>query len=161
MDLTTSLTQALIQSLHKLLHGLAVVPALSSLPAGAGRETREAGPAHPIAALANRAFRAARDIYALAREAEPRPADVNQTLEAELLASRASAAEWQARAKAAESNAAGLEIRLAEAELTALELRSRVICLHGKLATSTATVRYQTMTLALESQATTAGHPRH
>ena len=39
---------------------------------------------------------------------------------------------------------------LAASEMTALELRSRVVCLHGKLATSNATVRYQSLTLALE-----------
>ena len=35
--------------------------------------------------------------------------------------------------------------------MTALELRSRVVCLSGKLATSTATARYQTLALALEA----------
>lgn len=61
-----------------------------------------------------------------------------------------SAAEWQARAEAAELHIRDLEQQLASSEVTAMELRSRVVCLHGKLATSAATVRYQSMTLNLD-----------
>lgn len=61
-----------------------------------------------------------------------------------------SAEGWQARAEAAELHIRDLEQQLASSEVTAMELRSRVVCLHGKLATSAATVRYQSMTLNLE-----------
>ena len=95
-------------------------------------------------------MRTVQDIYALARHAEAgRP----EAREAELAEARLRASQWQSRAEAAERRISELETRLASSEMTALELRSRVVCLHGKLATSTATARYQTLALALESQA--------
>ena len=62
----------------------------------------------------------------------------------------ASAEAWRVRAEAAELHIRDLEQQLASSEVVAMELRSRVVCLHGKLATSAATVRYQSMTLDLE-----------
>lgn len=57
---------------------------------------------------------------------------------------------WRVRAEAAELHIRDLEQQLASSEVTAMELRSRVVCLHGKLATSAATVRYQSLTLNLD-----------
>ena len=57
---------------------------------------------------------------------------------------------WRRRAEAAEARVDELETLLAVAETVALDLRARIVCLQGKLATATATYRYQAMVIALE-----------
>ncbi len=90
------------------------------------------------------------DLYALARDTEARRPP--RSGEADVVEARLLSSQWQSRAERAERRIAELERRLASSEMTALDLRSRVVCLHGKLATSTATARYQVLALALEGQ---------
>lgn len=56
---------------------------------------------------------------------------------------------WKHRAASSEAQSQELETRLAAAEVTIVELRSRLVCLYGKLAASADTVRFQTMARAL------------
>lgn len=72
--------------------------------------------------------------------------------EAEVVEARLMASQWQSLAEDAERRVAELERQLASSTATTLDLRSRLVCLHGKLATSTATARYQVLALALEHQ---------
>lgn len=126
-------------------HALALTAAGASGRHGAPRASTPRGRPGLVA----QAVRTVRDIYVLARDAEAgRP----EAREAELAQTRLRATAWQTRAEVAERQLADLERRLASSEMTALDLRSRIVCLHGKLATSTATARYQTMALALENQ---------
>ena len=70
-----------------------------------------------------------------------------------LLPGRASPdiAAWELRVLAAEARSADLERRLAATERDVLELRSRNVCLHGKLAAASATARYQSLALELDA----------
>lgn len=102
-----------------------------------------------------RAMRGIADLSALVRDAEVRrPAGSG---DADVVEARLLSSQWQSRAERAERRITELERHLASSEMTALDLRSRVVCLHGKLATSTATARYQVLTLALEGQGRPAG----
>ncbi len=112
--------------------------------------------------LADRAFRTVQDIYALARHPEPGegPDERRDPPHAQELAderrgsvlahAQGLAEAWRERAEAAEARAAALENRLAASENAALDLRSRLVCLQGKLAATSATARYHSMTMALE-----------
>lgn len=125
-----------------------------SLPAAASAGMRGRVPAstpqrRPLPGFVSRAVRGVRDIYALARHAEARRPE--RMGEADIVEARLLASRWQSRAECAERRIAELERRLAGSEMAALDLRSRLVCLHGKLATSTATARYQILTHALEN----------
>lgn len=108
--------------------------------------------------VAGRALRWVAGIGALARHADGRRP--GRCGEADLVEARLLASQWQSRAEAAERRIAELERRIASSDMTALDLRSRVVCLHGKLATSTATARYQLMTLALAGERPRAASDR-
>lgn len=102
-----------------------------------------------LTGIVSRAVQGVRDMYTLARHAETRRPE--RLGEADIVEARLLASRWQSRAECAERRIAELERRLACSEMAALDLRSRVVCLHGKLATSTATARYQVLTHALEN----------
>ncbi len=70
-----------------------------------------------------------------------------------LAAAEAGVALWKAHAAALEEHIETLEGRIDDSERVALGLRARLVCMHGKLATTAATARYQSFTMALESRA--------
>lgn len=160
MDLRViSIASVTTPMLHRLGQGLAgmalrldtpLAHALALAPGGAGWRGRPAAfTPRRRQGLIERALSTMQDIYVLARHADAGRPEVR---EAELAEARLQASRWQGRAESAEDRISELERRLAAAEMAALDLRARVVCLHGKLATSTATARYQTLALALETQ---------
>ncbi len=72
---------------------------------------------------------------------------------ADLAEARREAEYWKERTATCEARIADLEEEVAAANLVAMDLRARLVCLHGKLATTAATARYQSFTSALESRA--------
>lgn len=97
-------------------------------------------------------MRALHDFYEVVRDRDRPPGPGTGAPQADLVEAKLMADHWQHRAERAEARAGELETLLAAAERAALELRSRIICLQGKLATATATARYQSMALVLEQQ---------
>ena len=150
-----SLTTHTVQQLNQALAGLAIRwdassrLALASTMGGSVRRGAVAFRPRQGPGMLARAVRAAHDIYALARHAEAgRP----EAHDADLAEARLRATAWQRHAEAGARRIDQLERRLASSEMTVLDLRARIVCLQGKLATSTATARYQTLALALETQ---------
>jgi hypothetical protein len=72
---------------------------------------------------------------------------------AELAAAHREALRWKAVAEGRDARIAELEADVATAQVVATDLRARLVCLHGKLATTAATARYQSYTTALEARA--------
>ncbi len=87
-------------------------------------------------------------------EVEAAARDVALRGQQHINSARAMKAEWQARVASQQAHVDDLECRLALADETAMELRTRLISLYGKLAASVLNVRTQPRPPAVASKNT-------
>ena len=122
---------------------------VSGLPRGvaSARETTGAGRLLASVFAVGRGLRRWIGLSITTREADMERAE-------DLAAAQAEALLWQRRAAALEAHISDLDDRLAQSERITMDLRSRLVCLHGKLATTAATARYQRFITALENRPT-------
>jgi FtsZ-binding cell division protein ZapB len=75
--------------------------------------------------------------------------DAIELLQVQAQSLQAEAARALARCASSEAHIAELEARIAEGELVEVDLRSRLVCVYGKLAAASDTVRYNSLARTL------------